>query len=219
MPYRSGFGIGTFGTGVFGVTGAIDGSATVSLTSSVSASAQVIKVGASTVAASASITSSADVVTDALINVFLTSSVSASAEKYAQSDGYRTGYGLRTYGTSIYGENVSVEAGLVAIAATSSVTASANVTAVGAATIASTASLTSSGEFSVVGAATIALTSAVTAGSSVTRNAASAIAIAASLTASGRLKWEDDAEPTDTWTDATDDDIVTWTDSPVREAA
>lgn len=219
MPYRSGFGIGTFGTGVFGVTGAIDGSATVSLTSSVTASAQVIKVGASTVAASASVTSSADVVTDALINVFLTSSVSASAEKYAQSDGYRTGYGLRTYGTSIYGENVSVEAGLVAISATSSVTASANVTAVGAATIAATSSLTSSGEFSVVGAVTIALTSAVTAGSSVTRNATSAIAIAASLAASGRLKWEDDAEPTDTWTDATDDGIVTWTDSPVREAA
>ena len=41
MPYRSGFGIGTFGTGVFGVSGAIDGSATVTLASSVSASAQV----------------------------------------------------------------------------------------------------------------------------------------------------------------------------------
>ena len=70
MPYRSGFGIGTFGTGVFGVTGAIDGSATVTLTSSVSASAQVVKAGHATIAASASVTSSADVVTDALINVF-----------------------------------------------------------------------------------------------------------------------------------------------------
>ena len=219
MPYRSGFGIGTFGTGVFGVSGAIDGSAAVSLTSSVSASAQVVKVGASTIAASANITASCDVVSDALINIFLTSSVSASAEKYAQSDGYRTGYGLRTYGTSIYGENVSVEAGLVAISATSSVSASANVTAVGAAAITATSSMTSGGEGSVTGAINIPLTSALTASSAVTRSGASAISITSSLTASGRFKWEDDAEPTDTWTDATDDGIVTWTDSPVREAA
>ena len=219
MPYRSGFGIGTFGTGVFGVTGAIDGSATVTLTSSVSASAQVVKAGSSTIAASASVTSSADVVTDALINVFLTSSVSASAEKYAESDGYRTGYGLRTYGTSIYGENVSVESGLATIAASASLAVSANVTAVGAAAITATSSLTSSGQFSVVGAAALAITSAVTASAALTANSSSAIAITASLTASARLKWEDDAEPTDTWTDATDDDIVAWTDAPVREAA
>lgn len=219
MPYRSGFGIGTFGTGVFGVTGAIDGSATLALTSSVSASAQVVKAGSSTIAASASVTSSCDVVSDALINVFLTSSVSASAEKYAQSDGYRTGYGLRTYGTSIYGENVSVEAGLVTIAASASLTASANVTAVGAATITATSSLTVAGEGSVTGSVNIPLNSTITVNASVTRNAASTIAIVASLTASARKKWEDDAEVTDTWTDATDDDIVTWTDAPVREAA
>ena len=219
MPYRSGFGIGTFGTGVFGVSGAIDGSATITLASSVSASAQVVKVGASTIAASANVTASCDVVSDALINIFLTSSVNASAEKYAQSDGYRTGYGLRTYGTSIYGENVSVEAGLVAISATSSVSASANVTAVGAAAITATSSVTSGGEGSVTGAINIPLTSALTASSAVTRSGASAIAITSSLTASGRFKWEDETDPTDTWTDATDDGIVTWTDSPVREAA
>lgn len=241
MPYRSGFGIGTFGTGLFGVSGAIDGSTDVvyrpaygretygtsiygtqgneAINLSITCSAQVIKAGSSLISASASVTSSADVISDALINVFLTSSVSASAEKYAETDGYRTGYGLRTYGTSIYGENVSVEAGLATIAASASLTASANVTAVGAAAITATLSVTSGGEGSVTAAINIPLTSAVTASSAVTRGGASVIAITSSLTASGRFKWEDETDPTDTWTDATDDGIVTWTDSPVREAA
>jgi hypothetical protein len=204
VAYRASYGADFYGTGLYGVTGAINGSATVTVTSSVSASAQVVKESTVTIAASASVTVSADVLSDALINIFLTSSVSANAEKYAQTDGYRTGYGLRTYGTSIYGENVSVEAGLVAISATSSLTASANVTAVGAATIAATSNVTAVGEGSVTGAVNIAMNSTLVASSSVTRNGSSAIAITASLAASGRFKWEPVLPTPEIWTPITD---------------
>ena len=43
MAYRASYGADFYGTGLYGVTGAIDGSATVTVTSSVSASAQVVK--------------------------------------------------------------------------------------------------------------------------------------------------------------------------------
>ena len=145
--------------------------------------------------------------------------MTASAEKLSDAAGYRSGYGLRTYGTSIYGQNESIESGLASISVASSVSASANVTAVGSATISSSASLTVGGEFSVVADVNITMTSTLAVNAVVTKNALATINLTSAVSASGRFKWEDASDPTDTWTDATDDGIVTWTDSPVREAA
>jgi hypothetical protein len=99
------------------------------------------------------------------------------------------------------------------------VTAVGGVEAVSSAEITTASSATSSGEISVVGASEGAITSSVTASAAITAAGQTQTEALLTFTANARKKWEDDAEPSDTWTDATDDDIVTWTDAPVRVAA
>lgn len=216
-----------------------DGSVTATPSASVTCSANVTAAGAATASASASTTSNgvainddaavvtltssatctADVVVDAVATISLSGAVITVAETYAETDGYRTGYGLRTYGTSIYGENLSVEAGAATVAATSTVSVNAVIEAVGAAAIAPVVSVSVDSQISVIAASIGRMNSSVSAQAFATYNASISDAPSLTFTSSARKKWEDDAEPTDTWTDATDDDNVTWTDAPVRVAA
>ena len=115
MPYRASYDSGTFGTGVFGVTGAIDGSIAISCAASVSASANRIVNASAALSCSCSVSSGADIVSDALIQISVASGMIATAEKFSDAAGYRSGYGLRTYGTSIYGQNESIETGSASI--------------------------------------------------------------------------------------------------------
>lgn len=195
------------------------GAATETSTASVTSAGQVVVEGAAAVSCSASVVSAADVVIDGAANMSLQNVVVTVAETYAETDGYRIGYGLRTYGTSIYGENHRVIDASASISTTSGTTANAVIDAVGSAIIAGVSSASANGEISVVGAASGTATSSVTVAAAVTRNASAAVSASMAFTSSARKKWEDDPEPSDTWTDATDSDIVAWTDAPVRVAA
>ena len=195
------------------------GAATATSAASVTSAGQVVVEGAAAVSCSASVVSAADVVIDGAANMSLQNVVVTVAETYAETDGYRIGYGLRTYGTNIYGENHRVIDASASISATSGTTANAVINAVGSATIAGVSSTSANGEISVTGSAVVRPALSVSSQAAVTRNASSSDVALLIFTSSARKKWEDEPEPSDTWTDATDSDIVAWTDAPVRQVA
>ena len=88
-----------------------------------SASGNVVLLGSATASVNSSASvASTDILIDGSATISLQNVVVSIAEEYAAADGYRPGYGQRTYGTQIYGRNDSVEAGTATIAAALSVT-------------------------------------------------------------------------------------------------
>ena len=201
MAYRASYGADLYGSGLYGVTGAIDAAATVTPALSLACSAQVVRDGAAAIACALSVSVvDPDTVNDASATITLQSATVSVAEEYVASDGFRPGYGLRTYGTSIYGRNDSVEQGTATIAASLSVATAyvreRNVSVAIAASLSSTAT----GVFDVVGAANLAITSSITATANRVHLASSTSTIALSLAASGIEKWEPIAGTPETWT-------------------
>ncbi len=201
MAYRASYGADLYGSGLYGVTGAIDAAATVTPTLSLACSAQVVRDGAAAIAASVTVGSfTGEILIDGAATITLQSATVSVAEEYVEADGYRPGYGLRTYGTSIYGRNDSVEQGTATIAASLSVaTAYVRERNVSVA-IAANFSTTASGVFDLVGAASLAITSSITASANRVQLASSTSTIALSLAASGIEKWEPIAGTPETWT-------------------
>jgi len=201
MAYRASYGADTYGTALYGVTGAIDAAATVTPALSAACSAQIVREASSTIAASATVSSfTGQILIDGAATITLQSATVSVGEEYVEADGYRPGYGLRTYGTSIYGQNDSVEQGTATIAASLSVaTAYVRERNVSVA-IAASLSTTATGVFDVVGAANLAITSSITASANRVHLASSTSTIALSLAASGIEKWEPIAGTPETWT-------------------
>ena len=201
MAYRASYGADLYGSGLYGVTGAIDAASTVTPTLSLACSAQVVRDGAAAIAASVTVGSfTGEILIDGAATITLQSATVSVAEEYVEADGYRPGYGLRTYGTSIYGRNDSVEQGTATIAASLSVaTAYVRERNVSVA-IAANFSTTASGVFDLVGAASLAITSSITASANRVQLASSTSTIALSLAASGIEKWEPIAGTPETWT-------------------
>lgn len=205
---------------------------------SVTAGAEVVKQGAAAVTPSASVTSTANRVIDFASADTSTSTASASggiikdgavaatlqnlvvslAETYAEVDGYRSGYGLRTYGTNIYGENHSIEEGAATI------NTSATVTAVGqrvvdvSISVSASATFTSNGVIDVVGRATITPTCTVDIAYNRVRLMAASDRVSLTTDTFARYKWLDADDPTTTWTDASDP-ATTWSDADYLERA
>jgi len=219
VAYRASYGADFYGSGLYGVTGAIDAAATVTPALSAVCSAQVVKDGAAAIASTLSVSVvDPDTVNDASATITLQSATVSVGEEYVEADGYRPGYGLRTYGTSIYGRNDSVEQGTATIAATLSVATAYIRKRNASASITASLSSTATGVFDVVGGANLAISSSFTASANRVHLASSTSTIALSLTASAIEKWEPIAGTPETWTPvaATSE---TWTEITWSRAA
>ena len=235
MAYRASYGADAYGTELYGVTGAIDGSTEVvfrpsygketygtstyggqgneTCNLSVTCSGQVIRDGAATIASTLSVSVvDPDTVNDASVTITLQSATVSVAEEYVASDGFRPGYGLKTYGTSIYGRNDSIEQSTATIAIAATMTVGVNAQFNAQATIAPSLTTTASAVFSVTASA--ALTSSLSLSTSVERVllGSSTSTIALTLATTAIEKWEPIAGTPETWTPVSD---VTDTWTPV----
>jgi hypothetical protein len=201
VAYRASYGADFYGSGLYGVTGAIDAAATVTPALSAVCSAQVVKDGAAAIASTLSVSVvDPDTVNDASATITLQSATVSVGEEYVEADGYRPGYGLRTYGTSIYGRNDSVEQGTATIAITSTMTVGVNPQFNAQATIASTLTTTASGVFDVVGAVNLAVSLSLSTSVARVLLGSSTSTVALSLATTAIEKWEPVAGTPETWT-------------------
>ena len=205
-----------------GAVNVISFTASVSCGSSADVDGQTVKLAASAASADAAATSRADriiggasaasiaataaaageVVKDGAVAASLQNVVVSLAETYAETDGYRTGYGLRTYGTSIYGENHSVEEASASVSISSSATASGERIGLGAAEVAVTATVISNGVIDVVGRATVPLSSSVNISYNRVRLMSASDTADLTVSVLSRYKWLDADDPETTWTAA-----------------
>ena len=201
MAYRASYGADFYGSGLYGVTGAIDAAATVTPALSLSCSAQVVRDGAAAIASTLSVSVvDPDTVNDASATITLQSATITVAEEYVASDGFRPGYGLKTYGTSIYGRNDSIEQSTATIAITSTMTVGASPQLNAQATIASTLTTSASGVFDVVGAVNLAVSLSLSTSVARVLLGSSTSTIALSLATTAIEKWEPIAGTPETWT-------------------
>lgn len=203
MAYRASYGADAYGTELYGVTGAIDAAATVATTLSVTCSAVTIVNASATITASLATAVTDDIIKDGSATIALQGATVSVAEEYVETDGFRPGYGLRTYGTSIYGQNNSTEVGAANIAISASMTVSAARTRNVTAAISTTTTLTAASVFTVVGAANLSL--GLTISTSVNRVllGSSTSTIALSIATSAREKWEPVPLTSEIWTPIT----------------
>jgi len=201
VAYRASYGADLYGSGLYGVTGAIDAAATVTPALSLACSAQVVRDGAAAIACALSVSVvDPDTVNDASATITLQSATVSVAEEYVASDGFRPGYGLRTYGTNIYGRNDSIEQSTATIAIAASMTATAGLTRNVAASISPSATTTASGVFDVVGAVNLALSLSISTSVQRVLLSSSTSTIALTLSSSAIEKWEPIAGTPETWT-------------------
>jgi hypothetical protein len=194
------------------------GAATVTPSVSATSAANRIISGGSSGTASSSTTSSGEIVKDGAVAASLQNVVVSVAETYAETDGYRDGYGLRTYGTSIYGENHSVEEASASISCSSSVSVDYQRVRENSFAISSTATFVSNGVIDVVGRANVALSSSVDISYNRVRLMSATDTASLTVDVLSRYKWLDADDPTTIWTDAADP-INTWAEADYLERA
>ena len=124
MTFRPGYGELVYGTGLYGVTGAVNGSATAAATATTATSYERVREHAKNIPVTLSASTVKVIVKDCSASFSLQNAVVTVGEEYAITDGFRPGYGQRTYGTQIYGRNDQTEDGTATITATSSASAS-----------------------------------------------------------------------------------------------
>jgi len=204
MAYRASYGADFYGTNLYGVTGAIDAAATVAPTLSVACSAVTVNNASAAITASlTAAVSGYDTVIDASATIALQGATVSVAEEYVETEGYRPGYGLRTYGSSIYGQNNSTEEGTAAIGIAASMSVSAARTRNVTAATSATATVTAASVFSLVGAANVTLSLNLTASIERIRLASSTSTIALTIAISAREKWEPVPPTSEIWTPVT----------------
>jgi len=223
VAYRASYGADAYGTELYGVTGAIDGSTEVvfrpsygketygtstygsqgneTCNLSVTCSGQVIRDGAATIASILSVNVvDTDTVNDASVTITLQSATVSVAEEYVASDGFRPGYGLKTYGTSIYGRNDSIEQSTATIAIAATMTVGVNPQFNAQATIAPSLTTTASAVFSVTASAALTLSLSLSTSAKRVLLGTSTSTIALSLATTAIEKWEPIAGTPETWT-------------------
>jgi hypothetical protein len=219
MALRSTYGSGDYTSGLYGEPETTQAAASASLGFAASASAVTV-VDAS---ASASIdVTSADVsyiiIKDASASISLGGIANVSAITYEVIPGFRPGYGLNTYGSYLYGKNISIEEG--SASAVIGVTASVSAEAIrqSGASPSIDFVFTSNGVIDVVGRSTAAISISSNIAYNRVRLFSGTSAIAISTSVSARYKWLDADEPTTTWTEAPDPSN-TWVQADYLERA
>ena len=203
MAYRASYGADLYGTELYGVTGAIDAAATVTPTLSVACSAVTIINASATIATSLTSAVTDDIVKDGSATITLQTATVSVAEEYIETEGYRPGYGLRTYGSSIYGQNNSTEESTATIAIAATMTATAARTLNVSAAISCNLSISVTSVFDVVGAASLSLGLNISAAPQRVLLGSSTSAIALTIAASAREKWEPVSPTSEIWTPIT----------------
>ena len=219
MGLRSTYDTGLFGAGLYGEPETTQGAASASVGISVSASAVTIVDASAAAAIAVSVSPPTAIrVADASASVSLGGIVSVSAVKYEVIPGFRPGYGLNTYGSYLYGKNISIEEG----SASTSIGVSTSVSAVAVRQSGAAPSIvigfTANGVIDVVGrsAATISISPNIAYNRVRLFSGTSAIAISTSVFA--RYKWLEADEPSTTWTEASNPSN-TWTEADYLERA
>lgn len=194
------------------------GSSSASASASASSSADRVLVYSASASASSSASSGSKIIKDGVVNASLQNVVVSVAETYPEADGYRTGYGLRTYGTQIYGENHSVEEGSAQVNCAASVSANAVIVKDAVASDTSTATFTSNGVIDVVGRISDTVSISVDITYNRVRLCSASESVSSSVAVAARYKWLDAGDPTTIWTDASDPS-TTWTEADYLERA
>ena len=222
MAYRASYGADSYGSALYGVTGAVDGATDVTYrpgygkatygtavygsegtettTLTATCTAQILVDG--TAAASAALTTTASGVNiiQGQASATLQNVTLSVAEVYAETDGYRTGYGLRTYGTSIYGENASVLTGAAVASAALTATCSSELVREASARAGFTLSPSINAVFSIIGQASGSASLSINVAFERVLQGSATSTLALSTAASGIEKWEPVDAVTDTWT-------------------
>ncbi len=209
MALRSTYSSGLYNSGLYGVPETTQGSATATLTSSVSSGADTI-VGASASTSSTSASSASGLrVAIASTTSSLGTVTTSAALSYNEVEGFRPGYGLGTYGSFVYGRNHSIEEGSATISASFAPVVDYQVTRNVSATVTASSSSSAAGYLSVVASAqsTLSLDSEID--YIRIRNVSGSAATETEVSPTSRYKWIDIAEPT----------TPTWVAADYREGA
>lgn len=225
MPFRPSYGDLVYGTGVYGETGAIDGQTEVTYrpgyglqtygsatygnegfeTTTVTTTCNFIRIreASATVSATSSTSSACERVRELSPAIALQTAVVQVVEEYAITDGFRPGYGLKRYGTNLYGRNDSTEDASVSIAATSSATASCERVREHSKTIALQSSTFSRGVYSIL--VNVTLNTQLQASTAYERvmNHSGSTAASLSLSVPAIEKWEPVSSTPEIWTPVT----------------
>jgi len=203
MALRSTYSSGVFNSGLYGEPETTQAAASASIGVSAAASAvTVVSASASAAIAVSSSQPTAIRVADAAADISLGGIASVSAIKYEVIPGFRPGYGLNTFGSYLYGKNISIEEGAAATAIGVSATASAQVTRNVSASPAIAITTTSNAVIDVVGAATPTVSISTDIVYNRIRLMAASDRFGIVQNVSARYKWLEAAEPTTSWTEA-----------------
>lgn len=219
MALRSTYGSGDYASGLYGEPETTQAAASASI--GLAASASAVTIVDASASASIALTSS-DVsyiiIKDASASVSLGGIANVSAITYEVISGFRAGYGLNTYGSYLYGKNISIEEGSASasIGVTTSVSAQAIRQSGALPSIAFV--FTANGVIDVVGRANATVSISTNIAYNRVRLFSGTSAIAISTSVSARYKWLDADEPTTTWTEAPDPSN-TWTEANYLERA
>jgi len=203
MALRSTYGSGVFTSGLYGEPETTQGAAAASI--AVSATAAAVTVITASASASIGVVATPPTavrVADAAANISLGGIASVSSIKYEVIPGFRPGYGLNTYGSYLYGKNISIEEGSASTTIAVSATATAQVTRNVAASPTISIVATSNAVIDVVGAAspTISITTDIVYNRVRLMEASDQFGFTATVAA--RYKWLEASSPTTSWTEA-----------------
>ena len=203
MGLRSTYNTGEYNSGLFGAPETTQGAsnATFSISAAVSA-VTIINAAASTSITITATASDGTVVKEGAASIAVVFSTTASGIVFPAGAGFRDGYGKSNYGKFVYGENYSVEDGLVNAAISITATASGQVTRnVSAATAISITGIVS-GFSAIVGSSSATVSISTNVSYNRVRLFSSATTFTFTPSSFARYKWLDVTNPSTTWTDA-----------------
>lgn len=200
MALRSTYSSGVYTSGLYGEPETTQAAA--SATVGVSAVSSAVTVVVASASASVGVVASSPTavrVADAAASASLGGIASVSAVTYEVVPGFRSGYGVNTYGSYVYGENYSVEEGSATVNVAVSATATAQVTRNVSASPAVIVSTVSNAVIDVVGAASPTVSISPEIVYNRVRLMEAADNIGATPSVSARYKWINSPEPATSW--------------------
>jgi hypothetical protein len=219
MGLRSTYDTGLFGSGLFGEPETTQAAASASVGISAVASADTVIDASASATIAVSVTPPTAIrIVDASASVSLGGIVSVSAVKYEVIPGFRPGYGLNTYGSYLYGKNISIEEGSASAAIGVSTSVSAQAVRQSGASPSIAVVFTANGVIDVVGRASVTISISPNIAYNRVRLFSGTSAIAISTSVSARYKWLDADDPSTTWTLAPNPSN-TWAEADYLERA
>lgn len=219
MALRSTYNTGVFGSGLYGEPETTQFAGSTSFSVSASAAAVTVVDASSTANITTTVSQpSGIVVKDATATVSLQGIMSISAVTYDVIEGFRSGYGKNTYGSYLYGKNISIEQGSSSTTVSVTPSVSYQVVRQVSASPAITTTFTSNGVIDVVGRATATVSISPDIAYNRVRLMSASDSYDITTDVFARYKWLDADDPTTIWTDASEPS-TTWADADYLERA